>query len=400
MRMRRLIFLVTLLVAAAATAEDSLHFSGFGTLTGAWFSSNDADFTPNTIPYGPGRSKSVDFGLDSRIGGQIDIDLGHSLKLTAQAIMQRQPDRRYTPQLSLAHIRWQTLEKLAFRAGRMQDNSFLASEYRLANLSNPWVRPPPEVYGLIPLIYEDGVDANWGVPTGLGLFDFSLSLSRGDFDVARSNEGGVDPVSIRRTRRLVARWQNGNWLAKASWGKRELSYHPNNLQMAIDMISLLDPATGKQLDIQDTVLKTWTLGLSYDSDDWLFMAEWARRQSLSAFADGEGAYFLAGHRFGKTMPYFVLARRNTAGSSLHSSNSQAEYIIDQLFTSQRRQNTSLSLGLNHALTPELILRAQIDFIRPKDNSWGAGPYNNHSANYNFEHPPIERLISLGLDFVF
>lgn len=388
MSMQRRLFLFALLIAFCAEAEDRIQFSGFGTLAGSWFSAGDADFTPNTTPFGPGRSREIDLGLDSRIGGQVDMDLGYNLKLTAQAILQRQPERNYSPQLSLAHIRWQAMPNMTFRAGRMQDNSFLASDYRLANLPNPWVRPPPEVYGLIPLIHEDGVEANWGVPVGSGLLDFNLTMSQGNYTAARSNERGVDEVSVRQTRRVIARWQQGNWQAKASWGIRKLSYSPAGLQSAIGMVSMLDPATGAQLEIQDSSLKTWTFGASYDSDDWLFMAEWARRQSVSAFADGSGSYVLAGHRFGKTMPYVILARRDTEGSSLHSNNPQAEAIITASFASQRRQNTTLSLGINHALAPELILRTQIDFIRPKDNTWGAGPYNNHSAAYNYEHPPM------------
>ena len=162
----------------------------------------------------------------------------------------------------------------------------------------------------------------------------------------------------------------------------------------------IDPASGEQLAIKNVALQTWTLGLAYDSDDWLFMAEWAQRQSVSAFADASGAYLLAGYRSGPIMPYAGIARRVTDGTSVSSRNPLAAAIIDQIYASQERKNITLTIGLNYAVTSTLILRSQIDFIRPDNTSWGAGPYNNHAPEYNYQNPPRERLISLSLDFIF
>ena len=397
---RHLLILTLLFAVLNAQADERLRLSGFGTLGSAWFSNDTADFAPNIQPIGPGRSKTLDWGLDSRLGGQADFELTDHLQFTLQGVIQRQPGRDYKPQVSLAHLRWQPLENLSLRLGRMQDNSFLASEYRLANLPNPWVRPPPEVYGLIPLIYEDGLDASWRQAIGGGHFDLSLSLGRGDYRVARSNQAGLENVDIRKSQRLVARWQGGNWQAKASYGTRQLSYAPADLQPAINAVAGIDPASGAQLAIKNSDLETWTVGLAYDSEDWLVMAEWARRKSVSAFADADGAYLLAGYRFAQAMPYVGIARRATGGGSVSSSQPLAAAIINEIYAGQEHKNITLTLGLNVALTPMLILRSQIDFIRPADNTWGAGPYTNHAPDYNYQHPPGERLISLSADFIF
>ena len=397
---RDLLTLAILIAALDVHADERVQFSGFGTLGTAWFSNDEADYSPNIQPIGPGRSKTIDWGLDSRLGGQADIALSENLQLTIQGIIQRQPSRNYTPQISLAHFRWQAAEKLSIRIGRTQDNSLLASEYRLANLPNPWSRPPPEVYGLIPLIYEDGLNANWHQDIGSGRLDISLSFGRGDYNVARSNESGLEPVDIRQSQRLVARWQAGNWQAKASYGTRLLTYAPAALQPAINAVASIDPASGAQLAIKNVAVQTWALGLAYDSDDWLFMAEWARRQSVSAFADASGAYLLAGYHFGKTMPFLGIARRMTDSGSVSSQQPMAAAIIDEIYASQVRKNITLSLGLNYAFNASLILRSQIDFIRAGDNTWGSGPYQNHAPDYNHQHPPRERLISVGMDFIF
>jgi len=70
---RRHLFIFTLLLVALNTqADERLHLSGFGTLGAAWFSNEETDFSPNIQPVGPGRSKTIDWGLDSRLGGQAD----------------------------------------------------------------------------------------------------------------------------------------------------------------------------------------------------------------------------------------------------------------------------------------------------------------------------------------
>ena len=45
---RRHLFIFTLLLVALNTqADERLHLSGFGTLGTAWFSNEEADFSPN-----------------------------------------------------------------------------------------------------------------------------------------------------------------------------------------------------------------------------------------------------------------------------------------------------------------------------------------------------------------
>jgi hypothetical protein len=94
----RYLLTLSLLVAALnALADERLQLSGFGTLGSAWFSNDTADFSPNTQPIGPGRSKTIDWGLDSRLGGQADIEFTNHLQFTLQGIIQRQPGRDYKP---------------------------------------------------------------------------------------------------------------------------------------------------------------------------------------------------------------------------------------------------------------------------------------------------------------
>ncbi len=52
-------------------AASGVHFSGFGTLGAAWFSSHDADYTTSQAD-GPGRTRRTAYNLDSVLAGQLD----------------------------------------------------------------------------------------------------------------------------------------------------------------------------------------------------------------------------------------------------------------------------------------------------------------------------------------
>src|SRR5690606_10989859 len=51
--------------------------------------------------------------------------------------------------------------ELSFRAGRMVLPIFLVSEYRKVGYANPWIRPPQEVYRIVPVTSSDGFDLSY-----------------------------------------------------------------------------------------------------------------------------------------------------------------------------------------------------------------------------------------------
>jgi len=378
--------------------ETPIKLSGFGTLGISHLSNKNADFATNAQPNGPGRSKNIDFGLDSRLGLQLDYALTDHTTLTIQTVSERNADKAFTPYLSLANLRQQFDNGLTIRIGRTQPTTYLSAEYRLANYANPWVRPPVSVYGLTPLIAQEAIDVSYPLATDYGIFTGWVGLNRFDFDASRNNASGTDPVKGRKGRNIGFKWQQGSWTAKFGWSKNNVTYESPSAKAAIAGIRLFDPVAANTLAISDAPVEIISAGLIFEDDDWLMMAEWGERKSDSALPNSWGAYLTLGKHVGIVLPYFTLQRRQTSGSSFTSSNAFANSIIDQLFAAQDYSDWSVSFGMSYPISKNSLLKFQIDCIKPDKNSYG--PYINQSSSYDLSHPSTDTLISLNLDFVF
>ncbi|MFM9912290.1 MAG: hypothetical protein ACKVN9_02005 [Methylophilaceae bacterium] len=378
--------------------KSQLKFSGFGTLGISHLSNKNVDFATNVQPTGPGRTRDVDFGLDSRLGVQLDYDFDEDTTATIQAVSERNADKTFTPYISLLNLRHEFDNGLLIRAGRIQPTTYMATEYRLANFPNPWVRPPVTVYGLIPLTALEAVDVSYPYVTDYGVFTGWLGVNQFDFDSARSNASGTDNVKGKNGRNIGIKWQQGAWLAKIGWSIYDVTYESPSIKAALAGLSLFDPAAANALALNNTPLEIFSAGLTYEGQDWLMMAEWAERKSDAILPTARGAYVTIGRQFGKTLPYVTIGRRETDNLSVTSNNPIASQIINQIFSFLNYSQWTASLGVSYPILEKANLKFQIDWIKPDKGSFG--PYTNHSTSYDSTHPPTDVLISVNLDFVF
>lgn len=128
-----------------AAADDDFRLSGFGSLGVAWFSDRNADYVGGQAK-GPGRSKSLDYGLDSLLAIQADWTITPKLAASAQVMSAEQPDRSWAPFVTLANLRYAITDDVHVRAGYLPNEQMLAAEYRWVNYGNPWPRLPTELY--------------------------------------------------------------------------------------------------------------------------------------------------------------------------------------------------------------------------------------------------------------
>jgi hypothetical protein len=81
-------------------------------------------------------------------------------------------DGRYELDASWAFLKYQVDSDTYARAGRLRMPIFLLSEYLDVGVAYPWVRPPMEVYGLVPFSNFSGVD----VTRRMDFFDRDLTV--------------------------------------------------------------------------------------------------------------------------------------------------------------------------------------------------------------------------------
>lgn len=408
----RILGVVAALVAAGtAMAQDGspsrFKFSGFGTLAATHASEKNADFiTSYAEPNGPGFTRSVDFGVDSRAGVQVDLRLGDRFSAVVQAIAERRFDDTYTPYLNMAHLKFQALPGLSFRAGRIPYSAYLISDYQKVGYATPWVRPPVEVYQFNPITSLDGGDLNWQV--GAGDVAFSGQVVAGSASVKVPQAGVEARFKIEDVvgASLVASYGHATYRAfyvqmKGTLDNAILDGPTGPFAILRAPIILMpgpvpnpyyNPALADQLQIKEDRITYASLGFNYDPGNWFVMGEWTRKRGdeniLLHFSAG---YLTAGYRAGDWTPYASLAWKAT-DSPVTNPNPVAHALVS---TSDHAQS-SAGLGLRWDFRANLALKAQFDRVKNATGSFGA-LVNNQPAfqpggNYN--------LATLALDFVF
>lgn len=397
-----------LLHTAAAAAEPNARIAGFGTVGLSCFSRDSADFINNEQPYGPGRSGRCDAGIDSALGLQFDVAMTPTLEFGLQAVADRNADRSFTPELTVAQLRWQATERLTLRAGRMPSAAFLHAENRAVRYSQPWLRAPLEVYGLAPLYSNDGVEAIYQTSLGAWRAEWQGGLSTIDFDLPISNTREMNGVEGKQAF-LALLLHQGNTQFKIGYGYSRLSFRNRAIDTLLGALRTLPGGAGAaladDLAVDDTPAGLFAVGFQREQEQWLLLSEFGYRTVDGFERDQYGAYVTLGRRLGNWFPYATLARRWTRGPD---TDSRAQLYgpavaipVDTLLAATRTDSRRLSLGLSRELHPQAILKLQLDHIRPDRDSFGL--YTNHAYAYGdpaYRRPGSDWLFALSLDFVF
>ena len=153
--------------SAADSSPSMFSFSGFGTLGVVHSNDHDADFTSTIFkPNGTGYSHDWSPAVDSLIGAQVIANFTPRLSAMLQVTSQQNYDNTYTPRVEWANIKYELTPEASIRVGRTVLASFLVSDTRNLGYANPWVRPPVEVYSLVPIDSSDGIEASYRLHIG------------------------------------------------------------------------------------------------------------------------------------------------------------------------------------------------------------------------------------------
>jgi hypothetical protein len=395
---------LALLGLAAPTQALETHFGGFGTANLSCFGNGDADYVINAQPEGPGRTRHCDTGLDSLLGVQIDTALNEQVEFGLQGVADRNVGRNFTPEVTVAQVRWHVSDSTTLRLGRMATASLLHAEDRQVRYAMPWVRPPLEVYNLMPQYIHDGLDFIHEGEWGSWRTEWQGGLTHADFDMPLSNQSDTYALESNTAFLHLALRQAGTeYKLGYAYGQATISNATMD-QLFNQMRSALPEGNAlvDDLAVQDSPSHFLVVGFKREQGDWLLMSEIAYRSLRGLIRDQYGAYVTLGRRYGDWMPYATLARRWTSGPE---SDSRAlgpfKAPVDELLAASRFDTTSVSLGLSRDLGKQATLKLQADWIKPDEQSWGL--FTNHAygmADPGYLNPRHTWLFSMGVDFIF
>jgi hypothetical protein len=398
------------LVAAAQQEAPSWKLSGYGTV-GAVHSNNDqADYLVDAFkPNGPGYTRSWSTDVDTRLGLQLAGQITSTLSAVVQVLSQQSSQDSYRPGLEWANVRWQPTPEFSVRAGRVVLPVFMVTDTRRVGYANPWVRPPVEMYAMVPVTHSDGVDASYRMQVG----DFANTLqgtagtSKSDFPAAAGFGSGT--ANVHRLYAANDTLEFGAATFRVSGGQADLAIAA--YQPLTDALNAFGPVGQDLAQRWIPIGKHVTyvgLGASYDPGRWFAMAEWGRFDTRSLLGTKVAWYVSGGYRFGKVTPYatYAQARADSPTSiaglpvaafppAVQPTAAFVNNYLSQQIALIPRQST-LSLGARWDFAKNAALKAQYDWVDLAAGSTGTFGH----VQPGFAPGGRVGLLSVAVDFVF
>jgi hypothetical protein len=295
--------------AARAPAEDiasMFSFSGFGTLGVVHSNEHDADFTAGVFkPNGAGYSHDWSPDVDSLIGAPVIANFTPRLSAMLQVISQQNHDNTYTPHVEWANVKYDLTPDASVRVGRIVFVVLLYSDTHNIGYAIPWIRPPLEVYDLVPIDTNDGIDASYRLHIG---------------DVVQSFVGTYGATTTKQTNGVDAdarrQW---NISDTVEYGAATLRIAYLRANLTLDGLDAFFGAFGQfgpqgvaleaKYDPYRKPIEFFGIGAMYNPQDWFVAGEWGTSQSHSALGDATAWYVSGGYRVAKFTPYVTYGAR-------------------------------------------------------------------------------------------
>lgn len=383
----------------------NLLFNGFGTAGLVHSDEDQADFASSVLaPEGAGATSDWSGEVDSRLGLQLTANLTPQLSSVAQVIVEQRHDDTYTPTVEWANVKYEIAPDFYIRGGRIVLPGVMASEYRKVGYALPWVRPPLEVYNLVPVSNSDGVDAGYEFRAGGFINTVRLSYGRRDVELPDGNESEAREL----------------WALSAAAERGPFGFHLGYLRSRVTVETFrplfngfrqLGPegnAIADRFDFEDKTVEFVGLGARYDPGDWFIRGQLAFFDSRTVVGDSHGWYVTGGYRFGSVTPYVTLARVRPDSDTSHPGLTLAgrpppvaataaalNAGLNQALGAAAAQK-SISVGTRWDFARNLAMKVQFDYLDLDSGS--PGVLINEQPG--FERGGTVSLFSVALDFVF
>lgn len=396
--------------AAADEGSPSFSLSGYGTLGVVRTNNSNADYLVDAFkPNGPGATRDWSMDVDSRVAVQATGNLTLKLSAVLQVISQQRYDASYRPTVEWANLRYQATPELGIRAGRVVLPIFMVTDSRRVGYAIPWVRPPVEVYSLVPVTNNDGIDVTYRLPVGEGNNTFEVTAGRSDSKFPGSAGLGSGTAKARKLLALVDTFESGFFTARVNYGRGKLTIEEfGPLFDAFRQFGPPGQALAARYDVKDRNVTFVGLGASYDPGTWFVMGEWARFDTHSVIGAKSAWYASGGYRFAKVTPYLTYARMKSDQATSDPGLSLAglpapvaqqaavlNAVLNQQLGAVPVQDT-VSVGLRWDFWRSAALKLQFDRISLGANSRGTFG----RATPDFKPGGKVQVYSAAVDFLF
>lgn len=422
----RLSMVTTAVLAASAGVQAAegfdVKFSGFGTVALTHSSDKRADYVGTRFqPNGAGLARNPDFGPDTKLGGQVSAQLNDQWSAVVQVVSQHQYDNSYNPELEWANVKYQVTPEWSVRAGRIALPNYLISESRFVGYANTWAHVPTEVYSVLALTSNDGIDIThrkaFGDVNNTFQAYYGNSKAKLPSDVVVKSQpawGFNDSVEIGS---LTLRAGYSNILVDLTipsidgvfGGLTKLAAGTAAVPLAsFQATSSQARALSSKYKLKEMTLSAVSLGVNYDPGNWFVMSEFVAFRGDGLLANSTSWYSTLGYRWGAFTPFLSYASTKakipteagiTSVTGDPTTDGAAATLTGAINTSLNGFNGSqnaASVGVRWDVMRNTAIKAQYDHI--KLGSGSSGRFANALAS--FPKGGSVDLLSVSLDFVF
>jgi hypothetical protein len=413
-----LTFFVTCISSSVKADDLNIDFSGFATLSMSYSDDPDIAFSSN---YLNNSEAGFSFKRDSILGAHVNVTLNSDWDAVAQVIYQDRSSTYFNDFLELGFLRYRPQRNWTVRAGRINSDLFLLSEYTNVGYAYLWARPPHAYYSFASTVGNyDGMDVEYNSQINNGFLRIKLGLGQ---TTAELIAGGEDlSITFDDLYTLSAVYLKNQWTFRVAASKSNFSnFKSTPFNYLIDGLNSLDPTNtwpqpaqlASEFEARNHTMNYSALGVVYDDMNWLIQAEIGSVESdWMVTPSNVNGYISVGYRINEVTYYssFSVAKNTKDTPKMLSSEAlpylpehyqlaaeelirQTNYALSRTIVDQK----SINLGANWHYSDTLVLKMQADHFMLESsggNLWGL----NSQINIDAEHDV--NLISVNANWVF
>ncbi|MDC0661080.1 hypothetical protein [Marinobacter sp. SS21] len=339
--------------------EDRLFFNTYGTLGVAAVDDDDVAID-NLQDQDIGDEPSA--GFDSRLGLQLEYRVNERWNITWQGLATRDEDDDYELDTKWAYIDFDAASWLTVRLGRFITPLFQISEQRYVGYSQPWARPPLEVYGL-----ENDFDHSDGLWFALRLPTTGVATTL-DLFVSRHHSADLD-VEIEPIYGAALNVTRNNLNLRLMLANLSIDLDHSELA-GLDQL-LQQPSAEHEYRFDSDFLY-YNLGFQYNDHRWLALLEYIHLNSEGHFYPELEAFTITvGRYLDVFLPYAVYSKRSVLNTEPETGlTGMAGVVANSLIDARKSDQSTLGMGLRWDVLPGLAVKGQWDHIRIPPDSRG------------------------------
>lgn len=369
-----------------------IKFKGFfsaagGVTTGKQFTSSVTGALTEPLYFGLRRQFT--FESDSLAGVQLNAPISDELEVVLQVVARGRATDNVTGKYDLnatwAYVNYHFRDNLSIKIGRVLLPVYLLSQYVDVAYAYPWIKPPQELYGLLPVSNLNGAIGSWEIALNdewqleLSPF-FAANISQTPFvtgliDVGLTNFVGLGTNISNDWLKIVAFYTTGN--LKINDGNPVSVPVSSTATLTLPGFNIITSYVG--------------VGLRAEKNNFLVLSEYAVRRTPGSYMnDVQSWYALFGYQIKKVMPFITYAQTN-------SLNKQRINILPpglrglmawSLFQEQR----SINVGVRYDVMDSVSFKVSLTHITPLNGTSGL-----------FSDIPMQKSVNIynmGLNLVF